>query len=162
MLATMESDRDGPMVDPGVLLAEAERAAAAPYVDYPPTPWWFFPGAGLWVGAMVLAIANMPERPALSVVAVLVLVMVEIGFFTWYRKRRGTSPTLRDAPVEVSRAMRRYWIGLSVVIIIGVLVAWLASVVAAAAVLAIAVTIGLVLYERDYGRQAAATRQRLG
>lgn len=39
-LSTMESD------EARELLKVAERAEAAPYLDYPPTPWWYYPVVG--------------------------------------------------------------------------------------------------------------------
>jgi hypothetical protein len=49
------------------LLAEAERAAAAPYVDYPPSPRWFAPAAGLWAAGLVLAATALGDHPAVAI-----------------------------------------------------------------------------------------------
>ena len=36
-------------------LRQVERAQTAPWVDYPPTPNWYYPAVGLWLGAMCVA-----------------------------------------------------------------------------------------------------------
>ena len=55
--------------DPYQQLAEAERAAAAPYVDYPPTPAWYAPAVGAWSAAVVAALTIRPGPPVVSAVA---------------------------------------------------------------------------------------------
>jgi hypothetical protein len=156
MVADMESDPD-----PRQLLAEAERAGAAPYVDYPPTPAWFAPVVGAWAAAMVLTIGAMGDRPLVAVPVLIVLIALEGGFFAWYRRYRRTNPSLTNAPPEIAVAMRRYAVGVVVVLAACVVAYVVAGPVLAAGVAFVTVTIGLVLYERQYAEAAAATRERL-
>jgi hypothetical protein len=153
----MESDR----LDPREARRIAERAEAAPFVDYPATPWWYAPAAGLWAGALTLLVGFAQDRHALAVVGLLALVALESAFLAWYSRYHGALPSLRHAPAEFRPAFVRYGVG---VVLVLALVAgtWLLAGPGAAAVVAgIAVTAGLVLYERTFARAAARTRDRL-
>ncbi|HXH56004.1 hypothetical protein [Iamia sp.] len=152
----MESDRT-----PRDPLAAAERAGAAPYVDYPPTPWWYFPAAGAWAASMVVAIGQAGERPGLTVGLVLVLVAAEVAFIGWYRRYRGTMPSFSGVPAEVARAMGGFAVGAVVVVAVVVAATVWAGVLAGAALAFVGVTAGLVAYERRYEAAARATRERL-
>lgn len=156
MVADMETDRDA-----RAMLAEVERAAAAPYVDYPPTPAWYPPAVGAWAAAMALAIAGTSDRPVVAVPVLLVLIALEGMFFGWYRRTRQTTPSLRNVPVEVDHVMRRYVVGVVIVVALGLAAAWFGGRYVAAAVLFVTVTVGLTVYERAYASAAAATRRRL-
>jgi hypothetical protein len=142
-------------------LAEANRAAAAPFVEYPPTPWWFFPGAGAWAAAMVLTATGARDTPAVFLPALAALIGVELAFFTWYRRYRGTSPTLKSAPPEIAREMRRYFVGVGVVAAVVVVTVFVANAVVAAGVAFVLVTAGLVVYERRYEAAVREIRARL-
>jgi hypothetical protein len=143
-------------------LAAAERAAAAPYVDYPATPPWYAPAVGAWAGALVGALLLLDEHPVLRVVSLLALVAVESGFIAWYRRYRGTMPTLRRAPAEMSREFGWYFLGLALVVAVVAAAALWVSGVLAAVLAFVLVTVGAEAYERRYARAAAATRARLG
>jgi hypothetical protein len=156
MVAVMESDQD-----PRQLLAEAERASAAPYIDYPPTPGWYAPVVGVWAAAMVLTIGGMSDHKVVAVPILIVLIALEGAFFAWYRRYRQTNPTLTHAPPEIAAAMRRYAVGVVVVVAACTLAFVLAGAIVSALVAFVTVTGGLILYERQYEAAAAVTRQRL-
>lgn len=138
----------------------ADRAAAAPYVDYPATPWWYHGFFGLWSVAFVL-VMRVAADPVWRPVG-LVLLCVAVGLLSgWQRRRRGTWPRGK-APAEIQRAMLGFVVGAVAVIALGALLLWLAPVWAAAAVLFVVVTAGVWSYERAYDRAAARTRARLG
>ena len=147
--------------DPHAALAIAERASAAPYVDYPPSPKWYPFAVGAWAGLMVLAAHGVSARPAVFLPLLLVLLAAEGAFIAWYRNYRQTMPSLRGAPREIDSAMRRYVAG-SVVVLAVSLGSYLAfGPFVCAAVMFVLVTASLILYEREYARAAAATRDRL-
>lgn len=157
MVSTMETTPD-----PREQLDEAERAAAAPYVDYPRTPTWYAPAVGAWSAALVAVLATLTSHPVPSVVVLVVLVAAEGGFIAWYRTKRGTMPSMRQVPPEIRSEMTRYLVGLVVVMAAVVAAAVLLPWVFAAVLAFVLVTAGLTVYERRYGRAAAATRARLG
>lgn len=138
----------------------AERAAAAPHLDYPPTPWWYFPAVGAWAALFVYAMGALWDSAALVPVMV-VLLGSEAAFFGWYRAYRGTWPRLRGAPREIATVMRGYFVGLALIVAAVAAVVVVAGAVAGAAAAFVAVTAGLVLYERRYEAAATATRERL-
>jgi uncharacterized membrane protein len=143
------------------LLAEAERAAAAPYLDYPPSPRWFPPAAGLWAAALVLVGSAFAEQPALAIAGLVALFAAESAYLRWHRHRSQTMPKVRGAPVEIRPALRRYFLGVAVLLVAGVVAYVLAGALVAAAAAFVSVTVGLALYERAYSRAAAAARRRL-
>ncbi|MEZ0577877.1 hypothetical protein [Nocardioides sp. MH1] len=140
-------------------LRQAERAAAAPYIDYPPTPAWYPPATGLWAAAFCLATAIPSDDPTRAA-ALGLLVVLELGFVAWYRRYRGTWPRGR-APQEVRSVMRAFVVGaVAVVALVGALLwrttPWLSAVVAL-----VVVTAAIALYERAYSSAAARARARL-
>ena len=143
------------------LLAEAERAASAPYVDYPPTPKWYPPAAGLWAAGFTLTVTAAWRRPVIFVPAIVALLALEALFLVWYRRYRRTMPDLRAAPVEFRSEFRRYAVGLVGVVAAVVVAAWLTGPWAAAATTFVLVTVGVLLYERRYAAAATATHARL-
>jgi hypothetical protein len=157
MLADMES-----YTEARTALAAAERAGAAPYVDYPATPKWYPPAVGAWLALMILACHGASQRPAVFIPVVVGLIAAEGAFFAWYRRRWQTWPSMRNAPKEINAAYRRYAVGATLAIAAGIGVYALLGPYAAAAAAFVLVTLGLALYERDYARAAAATRRRLG
>jgi hypothetical protein len=156
MVANMESDQD-----PRQLLAEAERAAAAPFIDYPPTPRWYAPVVGAWAAAMVLTIGAMADHKLVAVPVLVLLIALEGAFFAWYRHYRKVNPTLTNAPPEIAVAFRRYAVGVVVVVAACVIAFVLGGAIVSAVVAFVTVTGGLVLYERQYAAAAAVTRERL-
>ena len=153
----MEIDREAAQH----LLADAERAAAAPYVDYPPTPRWYPVAAGLWAAGLTLTVTAAWGRPLIFVPAIAVLLVVEALFLVWYRRYRRTMPDLRAAPVELRSEFRRFAVGVVGVVAAVVIAEWLAGPWMAAVTTFVAVAAGVLLYERRYATAAAATRARL-
>ena len=144
-------------------LLAAERGAAAPYIDYPPTPWWYFPSIGLWVAAMIGTFTWWRENAALFVGSMVILVVLEIAFVTWMRRRHGALPVPGKGtpPPEIAAVWRVYALALPVIVLVVALGWWLGGVPVASGLAFVLVTAGLVGYERRYARAAAAVRSRL-
>lgn len=155
MLSNMESNRDA-----AESLRQADRAAAAPYVDYPPTPRWYPLATGLWAAVFCLAMALPDDRP-LRGLAMVGLAVVEGAFIGWYRRYRGTWPRGR-APEEIRRVLLRFVVGAAVVVAVVGLTLWLTSPWVAAVVALVVVPPAVARYERAYADAAARTRVRLG
>jgi len=146
--------------DPVGALREHERAAALPYIEYPPTPAWYPPAVGAWAALFLACFLYLFREPAF-LFCMAGLLALEGGFFTWYRRKRGTMPSLRQAPLEFNHAFRLYFGGLAVVLtVIAAAVLMLPRPVAVLTCLVL-VTLGLTAYERVYRRAADATRARL-
>jgi hypothetical protein len=155
ILSDMESDQDIARA-----LRQADRAAAAPYIDYPPTPRWYPPATGLWAGCFCLALA-IPSDSRLRAVALLVLIVAELAFVAWYRRYRGTWPRGR-APEEIRRVLLAFVVGAVVVVGAVGLVVWLAGPWIAAVVAFVVVTPAVAWYEHAYAAAADRARARLG
>jgi hypothetical protein len=151
----METNRDA-----ADAIRQAERAAAAPYIDYPPTPRWYPPATGLWAAAFCLAMA-IPDDSALRAVALVILVAVQLIFLAWYRRYRGVWPRGR-APEEVRKVLMAFVVGATAAIGVLGMTLWLADAWIAAVVAFVVVTPAVVLYERAYAAAAARARVRLG
>ena len=138
----------------------AERAAAAPYVDYPPTPLWYPPLMGLWAFAATVLFTHPHASGAVRVVGELVLLAAVFALVWWQRRVRGVWPTGR-APREIRRVMAGFVAGTVVVVglVVGLRVA--ANVWVAAGVALVVVTMGLVWYEKAYARASDRVRERL-
>jgi len=154
MLSGMESN-----ADVAEALRTADRAAAAPYIDYPPTPRWYPPVTGLWAGAFCL-VMGIPDDSELRLVAILALVGAEVAFLLWYRRYRGTWPRGR-APEEIRKVMMIFFVGVATVVAVLALTLWLAPAWVAAIVAVIVVTPAVAWYERAYAAAAARARVRL-
>lgn len=155
MLSGMESESDVARA-----LRTADRAAAAPYIDYPPTPKWYPPATGLWAGAFCLA-TGIPDGSPLRALALLALVAVELAFIAWYRRYRGTWPRGR-APEEIRTVLVAFVVGAAVVIAVLALTLWAAPVWVAAIVAVAVVTPVVAWYENAYAAAATRARTRLG
>lgn len=141
-------------------LREADRAAAAPYIDYPPTPRWYPVATGVWVAALCLALA-IRDHHVLRALALVSLIAVEVTFLAWYRRYRGTWPRGR-APREIRQVMAAFVVGAASVVLVVGLVLWLTNAwLAATAAFALA-TPAVTWYERAYAAAAARARARLG
>jgi hypothetical protein len=154
MVSDMESFRDADEA-----LAEVERASAAPYVDYPPTPAWYPPAVGAWTAALTMA-TTLADR-ILFGAALAALLAIELAALALYRRYRGTLPSMRRVPAEIGRAMRQFFVGATAVLAAVVTVYALASPVVAAGVAFVTVTALLHWYEERYAAAAAAARDRL-
>ena len=143
-------------------LAVAERAGAAPYLDYPPTPKWYPAAVGAWLAAMILTCHGASERPAIFIPLLAALIVAEFAFIAWYRRRWQTWPSLRNAPKEISSAYRRYALAATPAFAAGIALYVFVGPYVAAGFAFVVTTGGLALYERYYERAAEATRRRLG
>jgi hypothetical protein len=158
MLSIMESNHE---LDPHQLLVEAERASAAPYVEYPAVSGWFAPGAGVWAAALVYVLTAHMGQLWIMAPAVAALLGIEAAWMAVYRRKWGTFPVMRHAPAEVRRVYVWYFVGVAVALVATALayVGWGAAGATVSAF--VTVTAGLTLYERSYTQAADATRARL-
>jgi hypothetical protein len=142
-------------------LRDADRAAAAPWTDYPRTPNWYPPVTGAWATGLFAAVNQRSAHPVGAVAGIVVLLALEVVFIAWYRRYRGALPSLASPPREFRPAIARYLLGLTIVAAL----AWLAWVFGGLIGSLIAVFAGITTllwwYEREYARAASATRQRL-
>jgi hypothetical protein len=144
-------------------LAAAERGAAAPYIDYPPTPWWYSPSIGLWAAAMIGAFTWWRENAALFAGSLSILLVLELVFLTWMRRRHGALPMPGKGtpPPEIAAVWRGYLLSLPVVALVVAAGWWLGGVPVAAGLAFVLSAAGLAIYERRYARAAASVRSRL-
>ncbi|WP_426503155.1 hypothetical protein ACPPVO_36760 [Dactylosporangium sp. McL0621] len=144
-------------------LRAAELGAAAPYVSYPPTPWWYAPSAGAWVAAIIGTFHWWRENAGLFLGSLAALIAVELVFVTWMRRRHGALPRPGKGtpPAEIAGVWREFLVALPVIALVVGLVWWPAGVPAAAGTAFVLVTAGLAVYERRYAAAAARTRARL-
>ncbi len=144
-------------------LAAVERGAAAPYISYPPTPWWYPPAIGAWAAAMIGAFTWFRHNGALFAAALAILIALELLFLTWMRSRHGALPMPGRGrpPVEIAVLWRRYFLGLAVVVVAVALAWWLGGIPVAAPLAFALTTAGLIWYERSYAVAAAKVRERL-
>ncbi|QRY63358.1 hypothetical protein JVX90_03750 [Gordonia sp. PDNC005] len=140
-------------------LREAERAAAAPFVDYPPTPPWYSPAVGAWFTCLAAIVWYRPDTK-FAIPAMIVLIALVGAFVAWHTRVRGTMPTLTGAPRELRGPMLAYAAG---VVVIAAVVIPLGMWEPLAGVLAtfVLVTAGIAAYEAAYARAARAVRERL-
>lgn len=140
-----------------------ERAEAAPYVDYPKTPWWYPIIVGLWVAAMIGAFTWWRENAALFASSLAMLIVLELAFITWMQRRHGAMPMpgRGKPPVEIGALWRKFYASLAAIVVIVGLVWWLTNVPIAAAAAFVQVTTGLMFYERAYAVAAAKVKERL-
>jgi hypothetical protein len=156
MVSGMESDSTWTPED---ALQSIERAAAAPWIDYPPTPWWYYPTIGAWCAALILALFGLGGLAGSA--AAVALVGLEFWFIGWLKRQRGTWPRITQSPAEFKPAIRAFFAVTVVLVLVvaGVLVT--AGPFAAAPLAFVGVTIGLYIYEKAYERAVASTRVRL-
>jgi hypothetical protein len=144
-------------------LRAVERGEAAPYVRFPPTPWWYAPVVGAWAAALVGTFSWWRVNAALFVAWLLLLIVLEGLFIGWLKRRHGALPMpgYGRPPAEIASVWRGYAAGL-VAAIAAIAVAWWLGRVAVGAVVAfVTVTAGLAVYERRYAVAAARVRERL-
>ncbi|MFG2043706.1 hypothetical protein [Dactylosporangium sp. NPDC048998] len=140
-----------------------ERAAAAPYVQYPPTPWWYAPAVGAWTAAFIGDFAWWRVNGALFAASLGILVSAEALFLIWMRRRHGALPMPGHGkpPVEIAAVWRGYFVGVVIIAILVALAWWFGGVPVAAAVDFVLVTAGVAIYERKYAIAAGNVRDRL-
>ncbi len=157
MLSTMES-----MSDPRRALAAAERAAAAPYVDYPVLRGWYPLAVGLWSAALVASLTLLDSHEVVRQPLVVALLLAEGLFVAWYRRRRGASPSLRGVPPEIAREMALFVVGVVLVLVCVAVVGLVAGALAGVVTTFVLVTAGVAAYERRYAAAAEVVSRRLG
>jgi hypothetical protein len=140
-----------------------ERAEAAPYIEYPKTPWWYSPAIGLWVAAMIGTFTWWRENAVLFTSSLAALIVLEIGFITWMQRRHGAMPFPGRGrpPMEIAAIWRAYFAGLAAIAVLVALAWWLIGVPTATVAAFVLVTSGLIVYERRYAVAAARVRERL-
>lgn len=143
-------------------LAFAERAAVAPWIDYPTTPWWYEPSAGLLAGALVLVLGERGGlHGAVFVVMALLLVFLMGAWIGAAVSRQGAVPRLRRAPAEFVPVLRAYFVGFVLVLTVVVMLYFAVDSRVAAIAAAVGVAGGLYLYERRFATTAAIVRKRV-
>lgn len=146
------------------LLREADRAAAAPFIDRPRTPWWYDAAAGLLWGALAVVVHLYAQGRSSEASAVLAaLVVLQIALVTGLRRRWGGWPRTAEAPREIRAATGLLLAGLLgaglTAAVVWWLLGWLAGVLATACATALVHS----FYGRWlYPRAAAQVRGRLG
>ncbi|CAI9407360.1 hypothetical protein [Nocardioides sp. T2.26MG-1] len=139
-------------------LHEADRAEAAAWTDYPPTPRWYPPATGLWAAGLTLVFGGLDGSA--RALALLALVVVEVGFIRWYTGYRGGMwPTGR--PPREFRPAIAWLLGALAVVVAAALASATVSLGAAALLVAVAVTLLVARYERAYADAARRARERL-
>lgn len=144
-------------------LRAAERAAAAPYVDYPKDPWWTVPGFGALASLFVLGVnlRQQSDLPDWAGTLPLALVAASVcGYVLWQRRRRGIAPSGK-APREVSRVLWRFVLGAFVVAVVMFVLADLAPLWLAVPFAFVFASGGMLWFGRAYDRAAAQARERL-
>ena len=141
------------------LLREADRAEAAPWVDFPPTPAWYPASVGVWGAALTLALGVLDGM--WGALATLALVLLEVAFLRWYRAYRGTMP--RGAmPQEMRRPALLLATGLVAIVVAAGALVMVGQPWVGAAVVLVSATPLTWWYERAYAAAAEAARVRLG
>ncbi len=137
----------------------ADRAEAAPWVDYPATPAWYPPVVGLWAAALTASAASL--EGVWRAVAVLGLVGIELGFIERYRRYRGTMPAGRP-PRELNRAIWTFAVSAAGIAAVVTALALAGLTWWAVGVAAVFPTLLAWWYERAYALAARRARERLG
>lgn len=161
MVSTMESNEQQ---DARAQLRDLERAEAAPYIDYPPTPWWSYVATGLWAAAYVATLGWWRDGGSPIVVAAVMIALSALvgAYLGWYKGYHGAPPAvLGRKPREIRIAYLQYSVGIAALVGVVVLAWWLAGTIVATVVAGVGTVIGYRLYEIAYARAAGATRARL-
>lgn len=140
-------------------LREADRAEAAPWTDYPPTPRWYPPATGAWAAGLTFALGGLDGGARGA--AVLVLLAVECCFLAWYLRYRGGAMPTGWAPREFRRAITTFLGTLALIVLAVSGLTLLAGAWAGAALALVAVTVLVTWYERAFADAARRTRERL-
>lgn len=145
-------------------LREAERAAAAPYVIYPKDPWWM-----IWFLSLVLPLLSIVMfqtrqgedgvGPLLFLPSIMISGIV-IFTVTVQRKRRGTFP-MGEAPAELRRVYRWYFIGAAIFGVAAILIALSTPLYISVPVAFVLNLGGLFWFGASYERAAHHVRERL-
>lgn len=146
-------------------LREVERAAAAPFIHYPATPWWYplFMAIAYTTMATGAVVAIEFDRGVLGVALPFLALGAVVLYMRHYRRQWGTWPRMNAAPREIRGAYRVYFLALagSLVLIVTAwaTLGWLAGLI----VIFLTMLVLFTVYERViYPRAAQRVRERLG
>lgn len=145
-------------------LREAERAAAAPHITNPRSPWWHILLLSLTGPALVLLVTQaqglLAERTPVGSIPSLAIVLIALIVILDQRRRRGVTPKGR-APREIHRVFNWYLLG-AIVLLAGVLaLALTSSLWISIPVSFVACLGGLIWFGIAYERAADRVRKRL-
>jgi len=145
------------------LLRDLNLAAARPFIEYPPTPWWYPALMGGYFAAIAAAMFLGANGHGVVAFGVFGVAIVTLGlFFRWYRSRWGTWPQMSEAPPEIRRAYRLAFTGASAALVLTVAVGFLSPPLVTVAVTFVIFTTSVWAYERRvYPAACAAVRSRL-
>ena len=144
-------------------------AAARPFIEYPPTPWWYSGLIGGYFAAIAVALFLGVDGHIVAELCVFAGAGAGAGagvtvgvLFRWYRSRWGTWPQMSKAPPEIRRAYRFALAAVSVALLLTVVVALLSPPLATVAITFLLFTTVFWVYERRvYPAACAAVRSRL-
>lgn len=139
-------------------LRTADRAAAAPWIEYPPVPWWHPLFFAAYAAALTLSIGLLGGIA--SALVNVGLAGAAITYLAWYTRKRGTYPRGK-APQELRGPFALLFGGAALIAVAAWGIGALVSVALAAAVAALATGVLVARYEVLYARAAARTRERL-
>lgn len=144
-------------------LRELNLAAARPFIEYPPTPWWYPVLMGGYFAAIAIALFLGADGHGLVAFGVFAAAIITLGlFFRWYRARWGTWPQMSEAPPEIRRAYRIAFAGAAVALLLSVVVGLLSPPVVTVALTFLVFATSVWAYERRvYPAACAAVRERL-
>ncbi len=163
MLTVFANHSEVQIMEDKDLLRDLDRAAALPFTKYPPSPRWYPLLMGGCLSAIVAALflifgGNRLLGAILEIIAVLCFIL----FLTWYRKKWGTWPDMKEAPIEIRRVYRRFYVAYSSAWVLIVALAFLTSPALTVAVTFSVFTALVWVYERKvYPAAAALVRARL-
>lgn len=145
-------------------LADAERAAAAPYINYPPTQWWEIVLIATWAGALVYAVGTDRIDGFPQALLIFALVGVELVWINWRSRSHGAMPWpgKGNPPPEIAKLWRHYYLGVAAFAAMIAVVWILGNHVAAAVFVFFLTLVSLTWYETRYGAAATRVRERLG
>ena len=141
-------------------LRQADRAEAAPWTDYPPTPRWYPIATGLWAAALTLAFTALED--GLRLLVLLALIGAELAFVRWYVRYRGGVMPTGPAPREFRRAIALFVLGAAAVVGGAALLVAGVGPWAAAGYTLVTTTVVIAWYEHAYADAARRARERLG
>lgn len=156
MVSTMESNRHHDSVREQ--LHEIERGELVSWVIYPPTPFWWALGFGLWAAALARVIGQLDG--AVHSLALLGLILTLFLMIAWDRRRRGTYPS-GPPPRDFIWAILRMVLGAAAVAGVAWVVGEQVSVWGAAATAGVGSWAVVAWYEHEYAAIAARIRERL-
>ena len=142
-------------------LRDADRAAAAPYLDYPASPAWYPAATGGWYALMIIAVSSLDDHRAWALAGLAFLIAAELAFIAWMRRSWGTWPRLAGAPDEIRGAYGWFLVRLLVLMVVVGAAGLLAGAWVSAGIAFVGATALIWTYERTYARAAQKTRDRL-